>query len=123
MESIAIVLQIAIAAGIVNVWLLRSARPTSFRPDGANSMAEEFRRYGLSDRTRVLVGGAKLSLAAALLGGILFSPLAQAAAAMIALLMAGAVLAHVRVRDPWFKATPALLMLLMSITVVLVYSA
>ena len=123
MESLAIVLQVVIAAGIANVWLLRSGRPTPFRPDGANSMAEEFRRYGLSDRTRVLVGGAKLSLAAALLGGILFSPVAQVAAAIVALLMAGAVLAHVRVRDPWFKATPALFMLLMSVTVVLVYSA
>ena len=86
-------------------------------------MAEEFRRYGLSDRTRALVGGAKLSLAAALLGGILFSPVAQVAAALVALLMAGAVLAHVRVRDPWFKATPALFMLLMSVTVVLVHFA
>lgn len=85
-------------------------------------MAEEFRRYGLSDRARVLVGAAKLSLATALLVGIAFAPVAQAAAALMALFMAGAVAAHIRVRDPWIKATPAVGMLVMSITVVVAYT-
>ena len=122
MKLLAIALQLVIAAGIVNVWLLRPKRPTPFRPDGAESLAEEFRRYGLSDRTRVLVGGAKLSLAAALLLGIAVPPVAQGAAAIMALLMAGATLAHVHVQDPLFKAAPALLMLLMSATVVFAYT-
>jgi hypothetical protein len=119
MSNIAELLQIVIALGIVNVWILRRDRATRFRPDGAANIAEEFARYGLSDTVRRLVGGTKLALAALLLIGIAYPVLAVAAAAGIAVLMAGAVGAHIKVRDPLMKLVPALLMLAMS-TVVLI---
>jgi len=119
MSNIAVLLQIVIALGIVNVWILRRDRATRFRPDGAANIAEEFARYGLSDTVRRLVGGTKLALAALLLIGIAYPVLAVAAAAGIAVLMAGAVGAHIKVRDPLMKLVPALLMLAMS-TVVLI---
>ena len=59
------------------------------------------------------------ALAALLLIGIVYPVLAVAAAAGIAVLMAGAVGAHIKVRDPLMKSVPALLMLAMS-TVVLI---
>ena len=120
METFASALQVVIALGIVNVWLIRPGRAARFRPADADSMAEEFRRYGFSDRTRVLVGATKLGLAAALLFGIAFEPVAGAAAAGMSVLMAGAILAHVRVGDPLVKSTPAFAMLVMSATVVLI---
>ena len=119
MSNIAVLLQIVIALGIVNVWILRRDRATRFRPDGAANIAEEFARYGLSDTVRRLVGGTKLALAALLLIGIAYPVLAVAAAAGVAVLMAGAVGAHIKVRDPLMKSVPALLMLAMS-TVVLI---
>lgn len=119
MSNIAVLLQIVIALGIVNVWILRRDRATRFRPDGAANIAEEFARYGLSDTVRRLVGGTKLALAALLLIGIAYPVLAVAAAAGIAVLMSGAVGAHIKVRDPLMKLVPALLMLAMS-TVVLI---
>ena len=120
MSNIAVLLQIVIALGIVNVWIHSGAiAPRGFRPDGAANIAEEFARYGLSDTVRRLVGGTKLALAALLLIGIAYPVLAVAAAAGIAVLMAGAVGAHIKVRDPLMKSVPALLMLAMS-TVVLI---
>ncbi len=119
MSNIAMLLQIVIALGIVNVWIIRRDRATGFRPDGSANIAEEFARYGLSDTVRRLVGGTKLALAALLLIGIVYPVLAVAAAAGIAVLMAGAVGAHIKVRDPLMKSVPALLMLAMS-TVVLI---
>ena len=81
-------------------------------------MAEEFRYYGLPDWLRPVVGGGKLILAGLLLAGIWLPALALPAAAGMALLMAGAIGAHVRVRDPLRKSLPALTLLVMSLVVV-----
>ena len=114
METLSIVLQVVIALGIVNVWLVRSGRSTPYRPEGATSLAEEFDRYGLPGWVRQSVGAAKLALAAALVIGVFVTPIALPAAALVALLMAAAIGAHVRVGDPWIKSMPASLMLAMS---------
>lgn len=122
MSTIAIIAQVIIALGIFNVWILRRDRPTPYRPDGASNMEEEFKRYGLPDWVRVAVGATKVTLAVLLLFGILFTPLALGAAAIMGLLMMSAVAAHVRVGDPWMKAVPAALMLTLSAIVVIGHS-
>lgn len=122
MSSIAIAFQVLIALGIVNVWVIRRDRATAYRPDGASNIAEEFARYGFSDGVRTAVGATKLTLAGLLLVGIVYSPVAALAAGGMALLMAGAIAAHIKVGDPLMKSVPALLMLAMS-TVVLVVQA
>ena len=118
MSSLAIVLQIIIALGIVNVWVFRRDRESGFRPEGALNIADEFARYGFSDSFRRVVGATKLTLAALLVIGVAYAPLAIAAAAGMMILMAGAVAAHAKVRDPILKSVPALLMLAMSTFVV-----
>ena len=122
MTTLAIIAQIVIALGIFNVWLLRRDRATPYRPEGASNMKEEFRRYGLPDWARVAVGSTKVTLAVLLLVGVLFAPLAVAAAALMGLLMLSAIAAHVRVGDPWVKSAPAFLMLTLSALVVLGHS-
>ena len=122
MDNVAVALQIIIALGIANVWILRTDRPTPYRPEGASSLAEEFTRYGLPDWVRRAVGITKLALAAALVAGIYFSSLATTAAVLMALLMVAAVIAHIRIRDPWTKALPASLMLFMSTAVAVIHS-
>ena len=120
MSSLAIVLQIIIALGIVNVWVIRRDRKTGYRPEGASSIAEEFARYGFSDSFRRVVGATKLTLAALLVIGVAYAPLAIAAAIGMMVLMVGAVAAHVKVRDPILKSVPALLMLAMSTIVAVI---
>ncbi|MDE0899646.1 MAG: DoxX family protein [Longimicrobiales bacterium] len=122
MDNVAVALQIIIALGIANVWILRADRSTPYRPEGASSLAEEFTRYGLPDWVRRAVGITKLALAAALVAGIYFSSLATTAAVLMALLMVAAVIAHIRIRDPWTKALPASLMLFMSTAVAVIHS-
>ena len=119
MTTVALVAQIVVALGIFNVWILRRNRPTPYRPDGAENMEEEFRRYGLPDWARVAVGFTKVSLAVLLVVGVLFTPLAVGAATLMALLMVSAVIAHVRVGDPWVKTMPAAVMLTLSAVVIL----
>ena len=123
MSALANVAQIVIALGIFNVWLLRQGRPTRWRPEGATDMADEFRRYGLPGWARPLVGTVKLTLAVLLLVGIWVPELALVAGIGMALLMAGAVAAHLRIRDPLAKSAPAASLLLLSLLVVFANAA
>jgi hypothetical protein len=117
MRALAIIGQIVIALGIVNVWVLRAGKPTPWRPEGAQNMAEEFLRYGLPDWMRKLVGALKLTLAALLVVGIWYPPLAAGAGIAMAILMAGAVGSHLKVRDPLRKSLPSFCLLLLSLLI------
>lgn len=103
--------QIAIAAGIYSVWLVRSKKATRFRGRGAKSLREEFAAYGLPPWAMYVVGGLKISSATLLLLGLEYPRLTRPAAASMAALMAGAVSMHVKVKDPLLRAVPALTML------------
>jgi hypothetical protein len=118
MTTLTILLQIVIALGIFNVWALRQGKATPWRPLGARNMAEEFRHYGLPDWMRRLVGAMKMSLATLLLIGVWYQSIAVVAATGISVLMAFAVLAHIKVRDPWVKSAPAFSMMVLSVAVI-----
>jgi hypothetical protein len=45
MEKIVLACQIVVALGLLNVWLLRANKPTSWRGGEAKNMLEEFRTY------------------------------------------------------------------------------
>ncbi len=122
MDKIVVLIQLVIAFGIFNVWILRFNQATAWRGGNARTMVEEFRVYGLSDGTRKIVGFLKLTSAALLLIGIWFPPLAQLAAVIIAVLMLAAVAMHVRVSDPVKKSIPAFCMALLSTAVLLLLS-
>lgn len=108
------VLQLVLALGLLNVWLLRAGRTTSYRGGPATSLREEFRFYGLPDWSFALIGVLKVGAALALLAGLWVTPVVTPAAALLVALMLGAIAMHVRVRDPLVKAAPAALMLVMS---------
>lgn len=114
--------QIAIALGIVNVWVIRRNRATAYRPDGAGNITEEFKRYGLPGWAPVVVGSTKMTLAALLLVGLVYTPVVFPAAALMALLMVSAIAAHVRVRDPLIRSVPAFIMLALSVVVAVTYA-
>ena len=119
--SVTVLLQLFIALGIFNVWAIRFDKPTGFRGGDAQTMAEEFRVYGLSDEIRKIVGALKLGLAALLVVGIWVPVVAVLAASCMAFLMLVAVVMHAKVSDPIRKAVPAFCMMMLSLMVVLSY--
>jgi hypothetical protein len=113
-ETVQILLQILIALGIFNVWVLRYSRPTDWRGGNAESMPEEFAAYGLPQWTVPAVGVLKLLFAALLLVGIWIPEIVAPAATGIAVLMLGAVLMHIRIKDPLRKSLPAFNLLVLA---------
>lgn len=105
--------QLVIALGIYNVWLIRVNKKTPYRGGTANNMAEEFRVYGLPSWFMRLVMVLKLTFATMILAGIVKTELALIGAAGLAMLMVGAILMHIKVKDPLMKSVPAALMLLL----------
>jgi hypothetical protein len=118
MEPVRIVVQIIIALGIFNVWLLRFGKETDWRGGGAKNMKEEFAVYGLPGWMVGLIGLLKLILASCLVVGIWLPVLTQPAAIGISFLMFGAVAMHVKVKDPLKRSLPAFSMLVLSLLVV-----
>ncbi len=112
--SILTVLQVVVGLGLLNVWLLRAGSATSYRGGDARSLKEEFAAYGLPGFFFYLVGALKICSAILLLVGIWVPALVLPAAAVVAVLMVGALAMHVKVGDPAIKSLPAFLMLLMS---------
>ena len=111
-------LQLIIAVVIMAVWLVRPKLETNYRAGNATNIFEEFEVYGLPNWSVYLVGGIKLSLAVLLIVGIWYSSVVQYAALGMGILMAGAIVCHLKTRgDPLSRATPASLMLLMCIIV------
>ena len=107
-ETLLIALQLGVALGILNVWMLRSAKPTPFRGGEAKNLTEEFAAYGLPFWFMCVVGGLKVSLAVALIAAIWFHRVAQPAAIGLGVLMLGALAMHLKVKDPIKKSLPAM---------------
>ncbi len=121
METITLVLQLVIACVIFSVWLIRPNWKTPYRAGDAINIKEEFAVYGLPDWSVYVVGSTKIALAIALLAGYWKSELVVPAAISMAILMAGAVLCHLRIKeDSISRAVPASSMLLMSLFVALI---
>ena len=115
MNIVSIFFQIIIALGIFNVWFLRSSKATPYRGKDTTSLQAEFAAYGLPEWMFYVVGVLKLSAAIALLLGVLIPSLVIPGASVMAVLMLGAVVMHVKVKDPINKLLPASIVLLMSI--------
>jgi len=95
--DLAAVLQIILALGLINVWLVRSRKATAYRGGASTNLKDEFAAYGL-----------------ALLAGLWFPVTVVPAALVLTVLMLGAVLMHIKVKDPISKYVPASAMLLMT---------
>lgn len=107
------ILQIIVALGLLNVWILRSGSATAYRGGEARSLKEEFSAYGLPDAAFYVVGLLKVGAALALLAGLWMPELVAPAAGTVAVLMVGALAMHVKVQDPAKKSLPAFTMLVL----------
>lgn len=107
-------LKAAIAIGLINVWLLRAGKSTSFRGKDACSLKSEFAAYGLPSWFFYFIGFLKISCAAGLIVSFWIHQLSPIFAVIIVALMMGAVSMHFKVKDDFVKYVPALLMLALS---------
>ncbi|TVQ78301.1 MAG: DoxX family protein [Bradymonadales bacterium] len=112
-------LQVVVALGLLNVWLLRPMKATRFRGGQAQTLKEEFAAYGLPEFAFYLVGALKILCALLLIGGIWLSYVVQPAALLVLILMLGALAMHIKVKDPILKSLPAFSMLAMSLALIL----
>jgi len=114
LDYLSTALQVILAGGLINVWIFRKSKSTSFRGGSAQSLKEEFATYGLPDAVYYIVGFLKLGSALVLLAGIWIHGIQGYAAVVVAGLMVGALGMHLKVGDPMQKSLPALAMLAMS---------
>lgn len=117
--SVSTVLQVVVGLGLLNVWLVRARSSSGFRGGSAQSLKEEFSAYGLPDWFFYAIGVLKIGSAVLLILGIWLPAVVLPAAGTVAALMVGALSMHAKVKDPWIKSLPALLMLLMTVAIVL----
>jgi uncharacterized membrane protein YphA (DoxX/SURF4 family) len=115
MSNINIILQIIIGISLLNVWIFRYKKETKWRGGLAKNMKEEFVVYGLPSWFMYLVGSLKILIALFLFLGIWFDFLVKPASILLMLLMLGAVVMHIKVKDTYIKALPAFCILLCSI--------
>lgn len=114
------IVQIAIALGLLNVWLFRFGKKTAWRGGNAASMREEFEVYGLPSWSVGVVGFLKVAFAVMLIAGVWMPTLVQPAAIGISVLMVGAIAMHFKVSDPLRKSLPATSLLALALLIVLV---
>lgn len=116
--------QVLIALGLLNVWLVRSGRATKYRGGTARSMKEEFAVYGLPAWFMYGVGFFKIVIACVMVLGLfmpqIMYPWGVLALGLLVVLMLGAVSMHVKVGDRLMKMLPALSMLAMAATCLII---
>lgn len=111
MRTLLAVLQIAVALGLLNVWLLRARQRTAYRGGNASSMAGEFAEYGLPEWFMYAIGFLKVAAAVLLIIGLWAPVVIVPTALTICALMLGALAMHLKVGDPVRKSLPASLLL------------
>ena len=111
LTKISKVLSVIVGCTVINVWLFRSGKSTSYRGGDASNLMEEFEVYGLGDYF-MTIGIIKVSLAVLLLLSIYFNKLKLISSLGIAIMMLVAVYMHFSVGDELIKSMPASVMLL-----------
>ena len=107
-------LQLIVAGGLINVWILRFHKGTKYRGKSAKNMRDEFDAYGLPESFMWLVCLLKLGCATGLVIGIWFPAIILPTALILAVLMVGAIAMHLKAGDPILKFLPAAMMLVLA---------
>ena len=120
LKKLSKILSVFVGLTIINVWLFRASRSTSFRGGNATNLLEEFTVYGLEDYF-LIIGIVKVSLAIVLILSLYYSKLRLFASLGIAIMMLVAVYMHISVGDELIKSLPASSLLIGSLLIA--YSA
>jgi hypothetical protein len=111
LELLSHISQLVIAVSIIIVWVFRF-----------DNIVKEFKQYGLSDLTRDAVGALKIALSTLLVIGIWYPSPVVIPALLMAFLMVCAQAAHFKVKNPWSKHVPSLILLILSLFVAAYHS-
>ena len=125
------ILKLIIALGLLNVWVLRFNQSTSYRGGDANNMKEEFDNYGFASWFMYAIGAFKVVLAGVLLWFTFVREFAVInpedefelmrdnidiiGLLVLSIIMIGAIIMHIKLKDSILKSLPAFLMLTMSL--------
>jgi len=112
MVILSFIFNLAISITLLNVWLVRFNKKTIYRGGDAHSMREEFTVYGLPTWFMYIVGFLKIILALLMIVGIWFTSINLYCYILLSILMIGAIIMHLKVRDPIIKSIPALCVLI-----------
>ena len=118
MDFIVIFAKVIIFVAILNVWFFRFNKKTKYRGGDASSMKEEFAAYGLSESTMYIIGALKVLSALGLIVSIWVPMLTLPSAGLMAILMVGAILMHVKIKDSPKQSMPAAIFLLLSLFII-----
>jgi hypothetical protein len=111
MKLLSKILSVIVGLTVINVWLFRSGKSTSYRGGDASSLMEEFVVYGLGDYF-LTIGIIKVGLAILLILSLYFQKLRLISASGIGLMMLVAIFMHFSVGDELIKSMPASVMLI-----------
>ena len=111
MKVLSKILSIVVGLTVINVWLFRSDKSTSYRGGDANSLMEEFVVYGLGDYF-LTIGIIKVGLAVLLILSLYYKKLRMFSSLGIGLMMIVAIYMHFSIGDELIKSMPASVMLL-----------
>jgi len=108
MSTAAIIIQLTVALTILNVWLFRRDKATSYRGSTASTLREEFRAYGFPDWVYYTVGPCKVLTSIMMIAAI-WNPLFLIPSTLfMAGMMLTALICHLKIRqDSLSKAVPA----------------
>lgn len=84
---------------------------------GAAAMVESAEQHGFTKANYRVIGALEVAGALGLLAGLVVAPLGIAAAIGLILMMAGAVVVHLRAKEPFTTAVPALVLGLLTVAV------
>lgn len=115
MEYLEIIIKLIISLSVLNVWLLRANKPSQWRGANAESLKDEFKAYGLSVEIMKVVGAIKILLSLLIIASIFYPPLTIIGAIGMAVMMTGAIIMHIRIKDAPKRSLPALIFLCLSL--------
>lgn len=99
-------ISLILALSVAYVWIFRF-----------HNVQKEFVLFGLSDVVRNAVGVSKIALATLLVAGIWHADLVLVPAILMGLFMVAAQFFHFKVKNPFIKHLPSLLLLILSIVI------
>jgi hypothetical protein len=102
------VAQLIVAVSVLYVWIFRM-----------DNIIKEFKQFGLSDLTRSFVGATKIALSTLLIVGVWYPELVLIPSIIMGLIMMVAQYFHFKIRNPFIKHLPSLLLLILCVFITL----
>ena len=102
MENLLCLAQLVVALSVAFVWIFRY-----------DNVVKEFTQFGLNELTRNFVGATKIALATLLVAGIWYPLLVQIPSVLMGLFMIAAQYFHFKIKNPFSKHLPSLILLML----------